>query len=146
MQDFPDINAFISVSDTAQSSSEAMEPVKSVLTPQSQIEDLDISTNDKVEGNQSPRIDNRSHNPEAIQHVPPTDSGFASTTHHKHEHAQKARRRRLHTKHWRSSIPILLRIRDMRQRITYLKAHMIQRTWNRMISEQFTRTHRVFLL
>jgi hypothetical protein len=55
------------------------------------LEDLDVATNDKVESKQNPRTEDCSHNPEAIQTGPPTDSAYASATHAKLEHAQNAR-------------------------------------------------------
>ena len=54
-------------------------------------EDLDVVTNDKVEGKKNPRTEDCSHNPEVIQTGPPTDSAYASATHDKFEHAQNAR-------------------------------------------------------
>jgi hypothetical protein len=55
------------------------------------LEDLDVATNHKVEGKQYPRTEDCSHNPEAIQTGPPTDSAYASTTNDKFEHTQNAR-------------------------------------------------------
>lgn len=52
---------------------------------------MDAATNDKVEGKQNRRTEDCSHNPEAIQTGPPTDSAYASATHGKFEHAQNAR-------------------------------------------------------
>ena len=59
--------------------------------PRSQSEDLDAATNDKVEGKQNLQTEDCSHNPEAIQTGPPTDSAYSSATHEKFEHAQNAR-------------------------------------------------------
>lgn len=70
------------------------EPVVSVQNPnnpRSQSEDLGVATNDKVEGKQNLRTEDRSHNPEIIQTRPPTDSGYASATHDKFKHTQNAR-------------------------------------------------------
>jgi hypothetical protein len=59
--------------------------------PRSQSEDLGVATNDKVEGKQNLRTDNRSHNPEAMQTGPTTYSVYVFATHDKFEHAQNAR-------------------------------------------------------
>lgn len=63
----------------------------SMNNPRSQSEGLGVTTNDRVQGKQHPRTDNRSHNPEAIQTKPIIELGYASTTHDKFEHAQNAR-------------------------------------------------------
>jgi len=49
-----------------------------------------VTTNDEVEGEQNPRTENPSYNPETIQTGPPTDSGYASARHDKFEHTQNA--------------------------------------------------------
>ena len=59
--------------------------------PRNQSEDLDVATNHKVEDKQNPRTEDCSHNPEAIQTGPPTDSAYASATHDKFEHTQNFR-------------------------------------------------------
>jgi ankyrin repeat protein len=58
--------------------------------PGSQSEDFGIATNDRVENEQNPPIEDRLHILEALQVGPSTDSGFVSTTRHEFEHTQNA--------------------------------------------------------
>jgi len=113
---------------------------------QSQSEDLGVATNDKVEGKQNRRTEDRSHNPEIIQTSPPTDSGYASATHDKFKHRQNARAE----DYTQSTEDVQFRPPTDEGYASATKntseGAQTQRTWNRMTSEQFTRTHRVFLL
>ncbi|KAH8803410.1 hypothetical protein F5884DRAFT_683898 [Xylogone sp. PMI_703] len=54
----------------------------------SQSDGFDVAINNRVEGEQNSRTEDRPHNPEALQAGPPTDSGYASITHNKLQNAQ----------------------------------------------------------